>query len=160
MYETSSSAGSSPPAYPVDSSPPSSPNTRDYDSLEDKEPEYSDPYAASTHAKRRFRPYEKKPVTVASFDTSSYGTARYRALDEESTTVGGAVSDTAFDEAPPLADDVDGGEEDGAGDRSYDTINVGLDTIAMKPHIARERWEGLIEEIIFKPEQINVIDLK
>jgi len=70
------------------------------------------------------------------------------------------VSDTAFDEAPPLADDVDGGEEDGAGDRSQDTINVGLDTVAMKPHIARERWEGLIEEIIFKPEQINVIDLK
>ena len=30
----------------------------------------------------------------------------------------------------------------------------------MKPHTARERWEGLIEETAFKPEQINVIDLK
>ena len=70
------------------------------------------------------------------------------------------MSDIAFGEVPPLADDVDGGEGDGAGDRSYDTINMGLDTVAMKPHIARERWEGLIEEIIFKPEQINVIDLK
>ena len=30
----------------------------------------------------------------------------------------------------------------------------------MKPHIAQERWEGLIEEIIFKPERINVIDLE
>ena len=56
-------------------------------------------------------------MTVAPFDTSSYGTTRYRALDEEFTTVGGAVSDTAFDEAPPLADDVYGGEVDGAGDR-------------------------------------------
>ena len=70
------------------------------------------------------------------------------------------MSDIAFGEVPPLADNVDGGEGDGAGDRSYDTINMGLDTVAMKPHIARERWEGLIEEIIFKPEQINVIDLK
>lgn len=160
MYETSSSAGSSPPAYPIDSSPPSSPNTRDYDSLDDKESGYLDPYAASTRAKKPFRPYEKKSVTVASFDTSSYGPTRYRALDEESTTVGGAVSDTAFDESLLLTDDVDGTEEDGAGDRSCDTINVGLDTIAMKPHIARERWEGLIEEILFGPEQINVIDLK
>jgi len=88
MCETSSSAGSSPPACPIDSSPPSSPNNRDYDSLEDRELEYSDPYAASTHAKRRFRPYEKKPVTVVSLDTSSYGPTCYRALDEESTTVG------------------------------------------------------------------------
>jgi len=79
-------------------------------------------------------------VTVASFDTSSYGPTRYRALDEESTTVGGAVSDTAFDEGPPLADDVDGSEEDGVGDRSCDTINAGLDIVAMEPHIARERW--------------------
>ena len=70
------------------------------------------------------------------------------------------MSDTASDEAPPLADDVDGGEEDGAGDRSWDTINVGLDTLAMKPHIARERWEGLIEETTPKPERTNVIDLK
>ena len=70
------------------------------------------------------------------------------------------MSDTAFDETSLLADDVDGVEEDGAGDRSCDTINVGLDTVAMKPHIAREKWEGLIEEIIFKPEQINVIALK
>ena len=30
----------------------------------------------------------------------------------------------------------------------------------MKPHIARERWEGLIEEIIFKPKRIKVIDLE
>jgi len=160
MYETSSSTGSSPPAYPIDSSPPSSPNGRDYDSLDDREPEYLDPYAASTRAKKRFRPYEKKPVTIASFDTSSHGPTRYRALDEESTTVGDTVSDTAFDEGPLLADDADGTEEDGAGDRSCDTINVGLDTVAMKPHIAREKWEASIEEIIFKPEQINVIDLK
>jgi len=160
MYETSSSVGSSPAAYPVDSSPPSSPNSRDYDSFDDRESEYTDPYAGSTHAKKRFRPYEKKSVTVAGFDTSSRGPTRYRALDEESTTVGDAVSDTAFDEGSLLADDVDGVEEDGAGDTSCDTIYTGLDTVAMKPHIARERWEGLIEEIIFKPEQINVIDLK
>jgi hypothetical protein len=46
------------------------------------------------------------------------------------------------------------------GNRSCDTIDAGLDTVAMKPHIARERWEDVIEEIIFKPEQVNVIDLK
>lgn len=160
MYETSSSAGSSPPAYPIDSSPPSSPNSRDYDSFDDRDSEYLDPYAASTHAKKRFRPYEKKPVNFASFDTSLHGPTRYRALDEESTTVGGAVSDTAFDESSLLPDDVDGVEEDGEGDTSCDTINTGLDTVAMKPHIARERWEDLIEGIIFKPDQINVIDLK
>jgi hypothetical protein len=113
MYETSSSAGSSPPAYPIDSSPPSSPNSRDHDFLDDGEPECLDPYAASTRAKRRFRPYEKKPVTVVSFDTSSHGPTRYRALDEDSTTVGYAVSDTAFDEASLLAGDVDVAEEDG-----------------------------------------------
>jgi len=96
-YETSSSTRPSPPAYPIDFFPPSSPNSRDYGSLEDREPEYSDPYAASTHAKKQFRSYEKKPVIFASFDTSSYGTTRYRALDEESTTVGSAMSDTAFD---------------------------------------------------------------
>ena len=160
MYETSSSAGSSPPTYPIDSSPPSSPNSRDYDSFDDRESEYLDPYAASTHAKKRFRPYEKKTATVASFDTSSHGTTRYRALDEESTTVGGAVSDTAFDVGSLLADDVDGVEEDGIGDASYDTISAGLDTVAMRPHIARERWEELIEGVVFKPEQVNVIDLK
>lgn len=119
-----------------------------------------DPYAASTHAKKRPRPYEKKPVTVAPFDTSSHGTTRYRALDEESTTVGYALSDTAFDENSSFADDVGTTEDDGAGDTSHDTINVGLDTVAMKPHVARERWEDLIEKIIFKPEQINAIDLK
>ena len=160
MHETSSSAGSSPPGYPIDSSPASSPNSRDYDSLDDKEPEYLDPYAASKHAKKRFRMYEKKPGGLASFDTSSPGPTRYRALDEDSTTVGDAVSDTAFDESSLLPDDVDGVDEDGAGDTSYDTIHPDLDTVAMKPHIARERWEGLVEEIIFKPEQINVIDLK
>lgn len=119
-----------------------------------------DPYAASTHAKKRFRPYEKKPVTFASFDTSSHGPTRYRALDDDSTTVGYAVSDTAFDESSLLADDVGGVEEDDAGDTSCDTINVGLDSIAMKPNIARERWENSIEGVIFKPEQINHIDLK
>jgi hypothetical protein len=160
MYEAPSPSGSSPSAYPVDSSPPSSPNSRDSDSFDEREPEYLDPYAASTHAKKRFRPYEKKPVTVASFDTSLDGPTRYRALDEESTTVGDAVSDTAFDEPSLLADDADGVEEDSAGDTSCDTIHVGLDTVAMKPHIARAKWEDLIEEIIFKPEPINVIDLK
>ena len=160
MHEASSSAGSSPPTYPIDSSPVSSPNSRDYDSFDEREPEYLDPYAASTHARKRFRPYEKKPVSVTLFDTSSNGPTRYRALDEESTTVGDAVSDTAFDESCLLPDDVDGVEEESAGDTSYDTIHPDLDTVAMKPHIARERWEGLVEEIIFKPEQINVIDLK
>ena len=160
MYETSSSAGSSPPAYPVDSSPPSSPNGRDYDSPNDREPEYLDPYAASTHARKRFRPYEKKPVTITSFDTSLHGTTRYRALDDDSTTVGDAVSDTAFGEGSLPADDADGVVEDGEGDTSCDTIDAGLDTILTKPHIARERWENLIEEIIFKPERTNVIDLK
>lgn len=119
-----------------------------------------DPYAASTHAKKRFRPYEKKTVTVGLFDTSSHGTTRYRALDAESTAAGDAVSDSTFDEAPLLADDVGGAGDDSAGDASCDTINVGLDTVAMKPHIAREKWEDLIEQIIFKPEQINRIDLK
>ena len=160
MYETSSSAGSSPPACPVDSSPPSSPNSRDYNCFDDREPDYLDPYAASTHARKRFPTYEKKSVTVASFDTSSQGSTRYRALDEESTTVGYPVSDTAFDENSVLTDDVDGVEGGGAGDTSCDTINPDLDTIAMKPHIAREKWERLIEDIIFKPEQINEIDLK
>ena len=160
MYETASSAGSSPAAFPVDSSPPSSPGSRDCDSFDDRGSEYLDPYAGSTHAKKRFRPYEKKPVRVTSFDTSSPGPTRYRALDEESTTVGDAVSDTAFDESSLLPDDADGVEEDGVGDSSFDTIHPDLDTVAMKPHIAREKWEGLVEEIIFKPEQINVIDLK
>lgn len=160
MWETSSSAGSSPPAYPIDSSPPSSPNSRDYNPFDEREPEYLDPYAGSTHAKKRFRPYEKKPVSLASFDTSSHGPSRYRALDDESTTVGGAVSDTAFDESSLQPDDVDGVEEAGAGNTSCDTICVELDTVAMKPHIARERWEDLIEEVMFKPELVNVIDLK
>ena len=155
MCETPSSAGSSPPAYPVDSSPPSSPNSRDYDSFDEKEPEYPHPYAASTHAKKRFRPYEKKPVTLASFDTSSHGPTRYRVLDDESTTVGDGVSDTAFDESSLPPDD-----DDGVGDTSCDTIFGDLDTVAMKPHIARERWEDLIEGVIFKTELINVIDLK
>ena len=118
MNETSSSAGSSPAAFPVDSSPPSSPNSRDYDSPDDKEPEYLDPYAASTHAKKRFRPYEKKTVTAELFDTSSYGTTRYRALDAESTTVGDAVSDSTFDDVPSLADGVSGAGDDSAGDAS------------------------------------------
>jgi hypothetical protein len=160
MFETSSSVGSSPPAGPIDSSPPSSPNCRDYDSLDDKEPEYLHPYAGSTHAKKHFRKYEKKPVTVASFDTSSPRPTRYRALDEESTTVGDAVSDTAYDESSLLADDVDGVEGDSAGDTSCGTIDPGLDTVTMKPHIAREKWEEIIADIIFKPEQVNVIDLK
>ena len=160
MSETPSSTGSSPPAYPVDSSPPSSPNSRDYDSFDEREPEYLHPYAASTHAKKRFRPYEKKAVSLASFDTSSHGPTRYRALDDDSTTVGDAVSDTAFDESSLLPDDVDGVEGDGVGDSSCDTIFVDLDTVAMKPHIARERWEDLIEGVIFKTEQVNVIDLK
>jgi len=160
MCETPSSAGSSPPAYPVDSSPPSSPNSRDYDSFDEREPEYLDPYAASTHAKKRFRPYEKKSVSLASFDTSSHGPTRYRALDDESTTVGDAVSDTAFDESSVPPDDVDGVGEDSVGDTSCDTIFPDLDTVTMKPHIARERWEDLIEGVIFKPEQINAIDLK
>lgn len=159
MFETSSSAGSSPPACPVDSSPPSSPNSRDYDSFDDSQSGYLDPYAASTHAKKRFPTYEKKSVTVASFDTSSHGSTRYRRLDEESTTVGYAVSDTAFDESPALAEDADEVEEGGTGDTSCDTINPDLDTVAMKPHIAREKWERLIEDIIFKPEQINEISL-
>jgi len=160
MFETTSSAGSSPPACPVDSSPPSSPNSRDYDSFDDREPEYLDPYAASTHAKKRLPIYEKKPVTIASFGASPHGPTRYRALDDDTTTVGYAVSDTAFDGGTSPADDVDETEEDGVGDASCDTINPDLDTVAMKPHIAREKWERLIEEIIFKPEQINEIDLK
>ena len=160
MNEASSSAGSSPPAYPIDSSPPSSPNNRDYDSLDDRESEYLDPYAASTHAKKRFRPYEKKTATAGLFDTSSHGTTRYRALDGESTIAGDAVSDSTFDEVPLLASDVGGPGDDSAGDTSCDTINVGLDTVTMKPHIAREKWEDSIEQIIFKPEQINIIDLK
>ena len=160
MFETTSSAGSSPPACPVDSSPPSSPNSRDFDSFDDKEPEYLDPYAGSTHARKRFRTYEKKPVTVASFDTSSQGTTRYRALDEDSTTVGYAVSDTAFDGGSTLADDVDDTEEDAEGDMSSGTINPDLDTVTMKPHIAREKWERSVEDIIFKPEPVNEIDLK
>jgi hypothetical protein len=160
MFETSSSAGSSPPPCPVDSSPPSSPNSRGYDSFDDREPEYLDPYAASTHARKRFPTYEKKFMTAASFDTSSHRPTRYRALDEESTTVGYAVSDTAFDENSLPADDGDGVEQDGEADASSGTINPDLDTLAMKPHIAREKWEGLIEDIIFKTEQINEIDLK
>ena len=159
MCETPSSAGSSPPAYPVDSSPPSSPHSRDYDSFDDREPEYLHPYAASTHAKKRFRPYEKKPVTLASFDTSSHGPTRYRALDDESTTVGDGVSDTAFDESSLPPDDVDG-VEDGVGDSSCDTIFPDLDTVAMKPHIAREKWEKSMEGALFGTELINVIDLK
>ena len=160
MPETPSSAGSSPPACPVDSSPPSSPNSRGYDSFDDRESVYLDPYAASTHAKKRFPTYEKKPVTVASFDTSSRGPTRYRALDDDSTTVGYAVSDTPFDGSSVLADDVDDTEEDGAGNTSCDTINPELDTLVMKPHIAREKWERLIEDIIFKPEQVNEIALR
>ena len=70
------------------------------------------------------------------------------------------MSDTAFDERSLLPDDVDGVERDGVGDSSCDTIFVDLDTVAMKPHIARERWEDLIEGVIFKTEQVNVIDLK
>ncbi|KAF9785250.1 hypothetical protein BJ322DRAFT_820664 [Thelephora terrestris] len=159
MFETSSSAGSSPAAFPVDSSPPSSPNSRDLDSFDEKEPEYLDPYAGSTHAKKRFPAYEKKPVTAAPLDTSSHNTTRYRALDDDSTTVGYAVSDTAFDGGSSLADDIDEVDEDGEGDASCDTINPELDTVSMKPHIAREKWERSIEDIIFKPEQVNEIDL-
>ena len=157
MVKPSSSAGSSPPTYPIDSSPPSSPNSRDYDSFDDRDSDYLDPYAASTHAKKRFPTYEKKPVTVTSFDTSSRCSTRYRALDDESTTVGYAVSDTAFGEGSLLADEV---EDEDSGNASCETINPDLDTVTMKPHIAREKWERLIEDIIFKPEQINEIGLK
>ena len=160
MVKEPSSAGSSPPAYPVDSSPPSSPNSRDYDSFDDRDSDYLDPYAASTHAKKRFPTYEKKPVTFPTFDTSSGCSTRYRALDDDSTTVGYAVSDTAFDHSSLLADDADEVEDEGSGNASCDTINPDVDTVTMKPHIAREKWERLIEEIIFKPEQINEIDLK
>lgn len=161
MSEASSSAGSSPPACPVDSSPPSSPNGRDYDSFDDRDSDYLDPYAASTHARKRFPIYEKKSVTITASDTSSRRPTRYRALDEESTTVGYALSDTmSFDGSYVLADDVNGTEDDGAGNTSSDTINPELDTVTMRPHIAREKWERLIEDIIFKPEQINEIDLK
>lgn len=70
------------------------------------------------------------------------------------------MSDTTFDESPALADDVDELGEGDAGDTSCDTINPDSDTVTMKPHIAREKWERLIEDIIFKPEQINEIGLK
>ena len=160
MFDTPPSAGSSPPACPTDSSPPSSPNSRDYDSFDEREPEYRDPYAASTHAKKRFPIYEKKAVTAPPYDTSSHRPTRYRALDDDSTTVGDAVSDTAFEGSSSLADGTDEVEEDDASDASFDTINPDVDTVAMKPHIAREKWERLIEDIICKPEQINEIDLK
>lgn len=159
MFETTSSAGSSPPAGPVDSSPPSSPNSGGYDAFDEREPEYLDPYAGSTHAKKRLPLYEKKPVTVDSFDTSSHRPTRYRVLDDESATVGYAVSDTAFDELSLPAGDTDTVEEEEE-DSSRGAIDPDLDTLAMKPHIAREKWEGLIEDIIFRPERINVIDLK
>ena len=74
--------------------------------------------------------------------------------------MGYAVSDTAFDGGSTLADDVDDTEEDAEGDMSSGTINPDLDTVTMKPHIAREKWERSVEDIIFKPEPVNEIDLK
>lgn len=151
-YSPSPSPRSSSPVYEGDSSPPSSPSQTPSDFTNNlaSPSAPTHPFAGSTHANRKFREYEKKPVSIAAFDTSSSGSTRYRPFDEPPRV---DQNDTTL---PGDEDDDDW--HDDAGNVSVETIVP--DTSLMSFIAARMTWDKEISTIVENPEPINEIDFK